>query len=66
MDRLSKTEMIDNDEGLKDREETLNELRSLFRYEEQLLSGGWYSKADFVKEAYQLILKLADLLKQDE
>lgn len=60
------TEMIDNDEGLKDREEIFNELKSLFRYEDQLLSGGWYSKSDFVEAVYKLVLELAETLQQDE
>lgn len=60
------TEMIDNDEGLKDREAIFNELKSLFRYEDQLLSGGWYSKSDFVEAVYKLVLELALTLQQDE
>lgn len=60
------TEMIDNDGGLKDREEILKELRSLFRYEDQLLAGGWYSKSDFVETVYKLVLELAEALQQDE
>lgn len=60
------TEMIDNDEGLKDREEIFNELKSLFRYEDQLLSGGWYSTSDFVEAVYKLVLELAETLQQDE
>ena len=35
--------MIDSDEGLKDRDEVLEEMRSLFRYEDELLKGNWYS-----------------------
>ena len=31
--------MIDSDEGLKDRDEVLEEMRSLFRYEDELLKG---------------------------
>lgn len=60
------TEMIDNDEGLKDREAIFNELKSLFRYEDQLLSGGWYSKSDFVEAIYKLVLELAEALQQSE
>lgn len=40
--------MIDSDEGLKDRDEVLEEMRSLFRYEDELLKGNWYSETDFV------------------
>lgn len=60
------TEMIDNDEGLKDREAIFNELKSLFRYEDQLLSGGWYSKSDFVEAVYKLVIELAEALQQSE
>lgn len=45
-----------NDEGLKDRDELLNELRFIFRYEEALIRNGWYSESDF-KEAVERILK---------
>lgn len=45
-----------NDEGLKDRDELLNELRFIFRYEEVLIRNGWYSESDF-KEAVERILK---------
>lgn len=45
-----------NDEGLKDRNELLNELRLIFRYEEELIKNGWYSEADF-KAAVEAILK---------
>lgn len=33
-------------EGLNDREEYLNDLRFLFRHEEELLNEGWYSEED--------------------
>ena len=45
-----------NDEGLKDRDALLNELRLIFRYEEELIKNGWYSEADF-KAAVEAILK---------
>lgn len=45
-----------NDEGLKDRDELLNELRFIFRYEEALIRNGCYSESDF-KEAVERILK---------
>ena len=51
--------MIDSDEGLKDRDEVLEEMRSLFRYEDELLKGNWYSETDFVEE-------LLDISTQNE
>lgn len=35
------------DLGLKAREEMLNDLRFLFRYEEQLIREGFYTEAEF-------------------
>ena len=58
--------MIDSDEGLKDRDEVLEEMRSLFRYEDELLKGNWYSETDFVEEVVALAKELLDILTQNE
>lgn len=58
--------MIDTDEGLKDRDEILGEMRSLFRYEDELLKGNWYSETDFVEEVTALAKELLDASKQNE
>ena len=60
------TEMFDNLEGLKDREELLHELKSLLRFEDNLKKEGWYSESDFADEIKKLILELAEILKQNE
>ena len=39
--------------GLKAREEMLEELRFLFRNEEQLKKEGWYSDSDFFEAVVQ-------------
>ena len=62
MQCLSKTEMIDKDEGLKDRKELLEELRSFFRYEEQLLTG-WMTESEFEEGVFSVVLELAESLK---
>ena len=58
--------MIDSDEGLKDRDEVLEEMRSLFRYEDELLKGNWYSEMDFVEEVVALAKELLDISTQNE
>ena len=62
MQCLSKTEMIDKDEGLKDRKELLEELRAFFRYEEQLLID-WMTDSEFEEEVFSVVLELAEVLK---
>ncbi len=47
--------MDTNDEGLNDRDELLNELRIIFRYEELLIKNGWYSESDFRKAVESII-----------
>ena len=58
--------MIDSDEGLKDRDEVLEAMRSLFRYEDELLKGNWYSETDFVEEVVALAKELLDISTQNE
>ena len=58
--------MIDSDEGLKDRDEVLEEMRSLFRYEDELLKGNWYSETAFVEEVVALAKELLDISTQNE
>lgn len=55
-------ENMNNDEGLKDREELLNELRLFFRYEEMLIREGWYSESDFMKAIERIIRDYSILL----
>ena len=38
--------MCNKEEGLKDREEYLQDLRFLLRHEDQLLQEGWYTRED--------------------
>lgn len=38
--------MYNKEEGLKDREEYLQDLRFLLRHEAQLLQEGWYTRED--------------------
>lgn len=57
--------MIDTDEGLKDRRELLEELRSLFRYEDQLLQD-WYTESEFEETVISVVLELAEVVKSNE
>ena len=57
--------MIDTDEGLKDRRELLEELRTLFRYEEQLLLD-WYTESEFEEAIISVALELAEVVKSNE
>ena len=57
--------MIDKDEGLKDRRELLEELRSLFRYEDQLLQD-WYTASEFEETIISVVLELAEVVKSNE
>ncbi len=49
--------MFDLMKGLKAREEMLEELRFLFRNEEQLKKEGWYSDSDFFEAVVQTFLE---------
>lgn len=57
--------MIDKDEGLNDRRELLEELRSLFRYEDQLLQD-WYTASEFEETIISVVLELAEVVKSNE
>lgn len=55
--------MFDTLEGLKAREEMLNELRFFFRYEEQLIEYGWYTKDGFSDAVTTVILEGVEKIK---
>lgn len=42
--------------GLKAREEMLNELRFLFRNEDQLIKEGWLSESEFFETVVETVL----------
>lgn len=54
---LRQKAMLDFMQGLKAREDMLNELRFLFRHEEQLKKEGWYSDSDFFEAVIQTFLE---------
>ena len=54
---LRQKAMLDFMQGLKAREDMLNELRVLFRHEEQLKKEGWYSDSDFFEAVIQTFLE---------
>lgn len=54
-----------DDEGLKDREDALDYLRFLLRYEDKLIDG-WLQESDFLEEVYSTVIQLAETLKGDE
>lgn len=56
--------MSDVEEGLNDREDLLNYLRFLLRYENELIEDEWYSKSDFFEEVDKTINRLAELTKE--
>lgn len=43
--------------GLKAREEMLNELRFLFRNEDQLIKEGWLSESEFFDSVVEIVLE---------
>lgn len=49
--------MFDFVKGLKAREEMMENLRFLFRYEEQLLEEGWYSETEFQQAVVDAFLE---------
>ena len=60
------TEMFDKVEGLNDREEMLDHLRFLIRYEEEILDDEiFYSKSEFYDELFDTIIMIADNLKEE-
>ena len=64
MQRVNDTEMFNKVEGLNDREEMLDHLRFLIRYEEEILDDGViFSESEFYEELYATILMIADDLR---
>ena len=60
------TEMFDKVEGLNDREEMLDHLRLLIRYEKQILDDGTiFSESEFYDELFSVIVMIADKLKEE-
>lgn len=60
------TEMFDKVEGLNDREEMLDHLRFLIRYEEEILNDGLiFSESEFYDELFSIIIMIADDLKEE-
>ena len=60
------TEMFDKVEGLNDREEMLDHLRFLIRYEEEILDDEiFYSKSEFYDELFSVIVMIADELREE-
>ena len=58
--------MFDKVEGLNDREEMLDHLRFLIRYEEEILDDEiFYSKSEFYDELFDTIIMIADNLKEE-
>lgn len=56
--------MFNKVEGLNDREEMLDHLRFLIRYEEEILDDGViFSESEFYEELYATILMIADDLR---
>ena len=57
------TEMFDKVEGLNDREEMLDHLRFLIRYEKEILNDGTiFSESD---ELFSVIVMIAEELKEE-
>jgi hypothetical protein len=52
--------MFQTDEELNAREELLENLRTLFRYEATLLADGWYSEAEFQQAVIDAISDYLD------
>lgn len=60
------TEMFELVEGLNDREEMLDNLRFLIRYEEKILEDEMiFTKSEFYEELFSTIVMLADDLQKD-
>ena len=58
--------MFDLVEGLNDREEMLDHLRFLIRYEEKILEDERiFTKSEFYDELYSTIIMIADDLRKD-
>ena len=60
------TEMFDKVEGLNDREEMLDHLRFLIRYEKDILNDGIiFSESQFYDELFNTIIMIADELREE-
>lgn len=60
------TEMFDKVEGLNDREEMLDHLRFLLRYEKEILEDGVvFSESEFYDELFSTIIMIADDLREE-
>lgn len=60
------TEMFELVEGLNGREEMLDNLRFLIRYEEKILEDETiFTKSEFYEELFSTIIMLADDLQKD-
>ena len=63
---VNDTEMFDKVEGLNDREEMLDHLRFLIRYEEEILEDGiLYSESEFYDELYSTITMIAESFNEE-
>ncbi len=63
---VNDTEMFDMVEGLNDREEMLDHLRFLIRYEEEILNDGEiYSESEFYDELFSTIIMIAEDLREE-
>ena len=66
LQRVNDTEMFDKVEGLNDREEMLDHLRFLIRYEEEILEDGiLYSESEFYDELYSTITMIAESFNEE-
>jgi hypothetical protein len=58
--------MFDKVEGLNDREEMLDHLRFLIRYEKDILNDGIiFSESEFYDELFNTIIMIADELREE-
>lgn len=55
--------MFDTDEELKAREELLDNLRTLFRYESILKADGWYSETEFQQAVVDAFVEYLSSIK---
>lgn len=57
--------MIDNNEGLKDRKEILQDLKDFLQYEKEAVESGFYSELDFDNVVKEMTDKLMELHKSE-
>ncbi len=66
MHRVQNTEMFNKVEGLNDREEMLDHLRFLIRYEKRILESGFFSsESEFYDELYSTIIMIAESFNEE-